>query len=92
MFDEKRFKAFKDFLFFINTHLEKDALQKDIKGNIFSDVVPYINALFGGFLGFSYLYTREILENFTCKFNNPKTVAILNKMEKLDETAGMIIK
>ncbi|MCR2063069.1 hypothetical protein [Campylobacter helveticus] len=26
LFDEKRFKAFEDFLFFINTHLEKDAL------------------------------------------------------------------
>lgn len=87
LFDKERFKVFEDFLFFLNTHLEEDFLQKDINKFDSFDTVKigtYINALIGYNRAFTDMYLGEFSQNYICDLNNPKTIAILNGIEKIN--------
>ncbi|PZT47228.1 hypothetical protein B6S12_10175 [Helicobacter valdiviensis] len=88
LFDKERFKAIEDFLFFLNTHLEEDFLQKDDK-KIDSNALSYALSLTGS-VSISLVYLNDI-EKFPCKFNNPKTIAILQTLENLDKVAEKIL-
>ncbi|HEB7726389.1 TPA: hypothetical protein RZJ65_001727, partial [Campylobacter jejuni] len=94
LFDKKRFKVFEDFLFFLNTRLEEDFLQKDIHKFDSFDVVRigmYINALIGYNSGFTSMYLSEFSQDYICDLNTPKTMTILNGMSKIDFTSNRIL-
>ncbi|PZT47219.1 hypothetical protein B6S12_10240 [Helicobacter valdiviensis] len=84
LFDKERFKVFEDFLFFLNTHLEEDFLQKDINNFNFKKIVIYINVLIGYNRAFTDMYLGEFSQDCICDLNNPKTIAILNGIEKIN--------
>ncbi|QOR00131.1 hypothetical protein HW242_02525 [Campylobacter lari] len=94
LFDKERFKVFEDFLFFLNTRLEEDFLQKDIHKFDSFDVVRigmYINTLIGYNSGFTSMYLSEFLQDYICDLNTPKTMTILNGMSKIDFTSNRIL-
>ncbi|ECL3020208.1 hypothetical protein FSS91_09460 [Campylobacter jejuni] len=94
LFDKERFKVFEDFLFFLNTRLEEDFLQKDIHKFDSFDVVRigmYINDLIGYNSGFTSMYLSEFLQDYICDLNTPKTMTILNGMSKIDFTSNRIL-
>lgn len=94
LFDKKRFKVFEDFLFFLNTRLEEDFLQKDIHKFDSFDVVRigmYINDLIGYNSGFTSMYLSEFSQDYICDLNTPKTMTILNGMSKIDFTSNRIL-
>ncbi|ENP8500288.1 hypothetical protein ACEI43_001764 [Campylobacter jejuni] len=94
LFDKERFKVFEDFLFFLNTRLEEDFLQKDIHKFDSFDVVRigmYINDLIGYNCAFTDMYLSEFLQDYICDLNTPKTMTILNGMSKIDFTSNRIL-
>ncbi|HEF8768969.1 TPA: hypothetical protein SA809_001582 [Campylobacter jejuni] len=94
LFDKERFKIFEDFLFFLNTRLEEDFLQKDIHKFDSFDVVRigiYINDLIGYNCAFTDMYLSEFLQDYICDLNTPKTMTILNGMSKIDFTSNRIL-
>ncbi|HDV7398108.1 TPA: hypothetical protein RJ277_001708 [Campylobacter jejuni] len=94
LFDKKRFKVFEDFLFFLNTRLEEDFLQKDIHKFDSFDVVRigmYINDLIGYNSGFTSMYLSEFLQDYICDLNTPKTMTILNGMSQINTTTDKVL-
>ncbi|HEC1716064.1 TPA: hypothetical protein R1678_001710, partial [Campylobacter coli] len=94
LFDKERFKIFEDFLFFLNTRLEEDFLQKDIHKFDSFDVVRigmYINTLIGYNCAFTDMYLSEFSQDYICDLNTPKTMTILNGMSKIDFTSNRIL-
>ncbi|ARJ55801.1 hypothetical protein [Campylobacter cuniculorum] len=84
LFDKERFDALEDFLFFLNTHLEEDFLQKDDNDFEIIEIVTYINLLIGLDGAFvNNMYLEELSIAPICDLNNPKTIAILNGIEKI---------
>lgn len=85
LFDKERFKIFEDFLFFLNTRLEEDFLQKNDNDFEIIEIVTYINLLIGLDGAFANnMYLRELSIAPICDLNNPKTIAILNGIEKIN--------
>lgn len=85
LFDKERFKIFEDFLFFLNARLEEDFLQKNDNDFEIIEIVTYINLLIGLDGAFANnMYLRELSIAPICNLNNPKTIAILNGIEKID--------
>lgn len=85
LFDKERFKVFEDFLFFLNARLEEDFLQKNDNDFEIIEIVTYINLLIGLDGAFANnMYLRELSIAPICDLNNPKTIAILNGIEKID--------
>lgn len=85
LFDKERFKIFEDFLFFLNARLEEDFLQKNDNDFEIIEIVTYINLLIGLDGAFANnMYLRELSIAPICDLNNPKTIAILNGIEKID--------
>ncbi|HEF9600842.1 TPA: hypothetical protein SBY29_001718 [Campylobacter coli] len=94
LFDKERFKIFEDFLFFLNTRLEEDFLQKDIHKFDSFDVARigmYINTLIGYNCAFTDMYLSEFSQDYICDLNTPKTMTILNGMSKIDFTSNRIL-
>ncbi|RTI71314.1 hypothetical protein [Campylobacter jejuni] len=94
LFDKERFKVFEDFLFFLNTRLEEDFLQKDIHKFDSFDVVRigmYINDLIGYNSGFTSMYLSEFLQDYICDLNTPKTMTILNGMSQINTTTDKVL-
>ncbi|AJC90867.1 hypothetical protein [Campylobacter subantarcticus] len=94
LFDKERFKVFEDFLFFLNTRLEEDFLQKNIHKFDSFDVVrigTYVSDLIGYNSGFTSMYLSEFLQDYICDLNTPKTITILNGMSKIDFTSNRIL-
>ncbi|EAK9955309.1 hypothetical protein A0Z27_08415, partial [Campylobacter lari] len=94
LFDKERFKVFEDFLFFLNTRLEEDFLQKDIHKFDSFDVVRigmYINTLIGYNSGFTSMYFSEFLQDYICDLNTPKTMTILNGMSQINTTTDKVL-
>ncbi|HEG0406639.1 TPA: hypothetical protein ACHGQF_001916, partial [Campylobacter jejuni] len=61
LFDKERFKVFEDFLFFLNTRLEEDFLQKNDNDFEIIEIVTYINLLIGLDSAFANnMYLREL--------------------------------
>ncbi|EAK5426650.1 hypothetical protein OE701_001786 [Campylobacter coli] len=85
LFDKERFKVFEDFLFFLNTRLEEDFLQKNDNDFEIIEIVTYINLLIGLDGAFANnMYLRELSIASICDLNNPKTIVILNGIEKIN--------
>ncbi|HEB9305501.1 TPA: hypothetical protein RZK24_000085 [Campylobacter coli] len=85
LFDKERFKVFEDFLFFLNARLEEDFLQKNDNDFEIIEIVTYINLLIGLDGAFANnMYLRELSIAPICDLNNPKTIAILNGIEKIN--------
>ncbi|ECR2144090.1 hypothetical protein F0N85_09045, partial [Campylobacter jejuni] len=85
LFDKERFKVFEDFLFFLNTRLEEDFLQKNDNDFEIIEIVTYINLLIGLDSAFANnMYLRELSIAPICDLNNPKTIVILNGIEKIN--------
>ncbi|WP_279177030.1 hypothetical protein [Campylobacter insulaenigrae] len=85
LFDKERFKVFEDFLFFLNTYLEEDFLKKNDNDFEIIEIVTYINLLIGLDSAFANnMYLRELSIAPICDLNNPKTIAILNGIEKIN--------
>ncbi|HEH5491482.1 TPA: hypothetical protein SHD56_001210 [Campylobacter coli] len=85
LFDKERFKIFEDFLFFLNARLEEDFLQKNDNDFEIIEIVTYINLLIGLDGAFANnMYLRELSIAPICDLNNPKTIAILNGIEKIN--------
>lgn len=85
LFDKERFKIFEDFLFFLNARLEEDFLQKNDNDFEIIEIATYINLLIGLDGAFANnMYLRELSIAPICDLNNPKTIAILNGIEKID--------
>ncbi|SUX04580.1 Uncharacterised protein [Campylobacter jejuni] len=85
LFDKERFKVFEDFLFFLNTRLEEDFLKKNDNDFEIIEIVTYINLLIGLDGAFANnMYLRELSIAPICDLNNPKTIAILNGIEKIN--------
>ncbi|WP_053875262.1 hypothetical protein [Campylobacter coli] len=85
LFDKERFKVFEDFLFFLNTRLEEDFLQKNDNDFEIIEIVTYINLLIGLDGAFANnMYLRELSIAPICDLNNPKTIVILNGIEKIN--------
>ncbi|HEG0589002.1 TPA: hypothetical protein SB572_000731 [Campylobacter coli] len=84
LFDKERFKIFEDFLFFLNTRLEEDFLQKDINNFNFKKIAIYINVLIGYNRAFTDMYLGEFSRDYICDLNTPKTMTILNGIEKIN--------
>ncbi|EHZ4886168.1 hypothetical protein K5688_001704 [Campylobacter lari] len=94
LFDKERFKVFEDFLFFLNTRLEEDFLQKDIHKFDSFDVVrigTYISDLIGYNSGFTDMYLSEFLQDYICDLNTPKTMTILNGMSQINTTTDKVL-
>ncbi|EOI0735018.1 hypothetical protein ACMF76_001879, partial [Campylobacter jejuni] len=94
LFDKERFKVFEDFLFFLNTRLEEDFLQKDIHKFDSFDVVRigmYINTLIGYNSGFTSMYLSEFSQDYICDLNTPKTMTILNGMSQINTTTDKVL-
>ncbi|MBT0832190.1 hypothetical protein KJQ82_08205 [Campylobacter lari] len=94
LFDKERFKVFEDFLFFLNTRLEEDFLQKDIHKFDSFDVVRigmYINTLIGYNSGSTNMYLSEFLQDYICDLNTPKTMTILNGMSQINTTTDKVL-
>ncbi|RTH64288.1 hypothetical protein [Campylobacter jejuni] len=94
LFDKERFKVFEDFLFFLNTRLEEDFLQKDIHKFDSFDVVRigmYINDLIGYNSGFTSMYLSEFSQDYICDLNTPKTMTILNGMSQINTTTDKVL-
>ncbi|RTJ39290.1 hypothetical protein C3H76_09175, partial [Campylobacter jejuni] len=94
LFNKERFKVFEDFLFFLNTRLEEDFLQKDIHKFDSFDVVRigmYINDLIGYNSGFTSMYLSEFLQDYICDLNTPKTMTILNGMSQINTTTDKVL-
>ncbi len=85
LFDKERFKVFEDFLFFLNARLEEDFLKKNDNDFEIIEIVTYINLLIGLDGAFANnMYLRELSIAPICDLNNPKTIAILNGIEKIN--------
>lgn len=85
LFDKERFKIFEDFLFFLNARLEEDFLKKNDNDFEIIEIVTYINLLIGLDGAFANnMYLRELSIAPICDLNNPKTIAILNGIEKIN--------
>ncbi|WP_410689366.1 putative membrane protein [Campylobacter lari] len=85
LFDKERFKVFEDFLFFLNTRLEEDFLKKNDNDFEIIEIVTYINLLIGLDGAFANnIYLRELSIAPVCDLDNPKTIAILNGIEKIN--------
>ncbi|QOR00127.1 hypothetical protein HW242_02500 [Campylobacter lari] len=85
LFDKERFDALEDFLFFLNTRLEEDFLQKNDNDFEIIEIVTYINLLIGlDGVFVNNMYLRELSIAPICDLNNPKTIAILNGIEKIN--------
>ncbi|RTK01989.1 hypothetical protein C3H37_07915 [Campylobacter jejuni] len=85
LFDKERFKVFEDFLFFLNTRLKEDFLQKNDNDFEIIEIVTYINLLIGLDSAFANnMYLRELSVAPICDLNNPKTIVILNGIEKIN--------
>lgn len=85
LFDKERFKIFEDFLFFLNARLEEDFLKKNDNDFEIIEIVTYINLLIGLDGAFAnHMYLRELSIAPICDLNNPKTIAILNGIEKIN--------
>ncbi|QOR00159.1 hypothetical protein HW242_02725 [Campylobacter lari] len=85
LFDKERFKVFEDFLFFLNTRLEEDFLKKNDNDFEIIEIVTYINLLIGlDGVFVNNMYLRELSIAPICDLNNPKTIAILNGIEKIN--------
>ncbi|EGK7485912.1 hypothetical protein IO409_001587 [Campylobacter lari] len=94
LFDKERFKVFEDFLFFLNTRLEEDFLQKDIHKFDSFDVVRigmYINTLIGYNSGSTNMYLSEFLQDYICNLNTPKTMTILNGMSQINIATDKVL-
>ncbi|MCW0240680.1 hypothetical protein [Campylobacter lari] len=92
LFDKERFKVFEDFLFFLNTRLEEDFLKKNDNDFEIIEIVTYINLLIGLDDAFvNNMYLRELSIAPICDLNNPKTIAILNGIEKINITVDRYI-
>ncbi|EAK0818988.1 hypothetical protein IO384_001550 [Campylobacter lari] len=94
LFDKERFKVFEDFLFFLNTRLEEDFLQKDIHKFDSFDVVGigmYINTLIGYNCAFTDMYLSEFLQDYICDLNTPKTITILNGMSQINIATDKVL-
>uniref|UniRef100_UPI001116C205 hypothetical protein n=1 Tax=Campylobacter armoricus TaxID=2505970 RepID=UPI001116C205 len=94
LFDKERFKVFEDFLFFLNTRLEEDFLQKDIHKFDSFDVVRigmYINTLIGYNCAFTDMYLSEFLQDYICDLNTPKTATILNGMSQINTATDKVL-
>ncbi|WP_410708683.1 hypothetical protein [Campylobacter lari] len=94
LFDKERFKVFEDFLFFLNTRLEEDFLQKDIHKFDSFDVVGigmYINTLIGYNSGSTNMYLSEFLQDYICDLNTPKTMTILNGMSQINTATDKVL-
>ncbi|ELI2343134.1 hypothetical protein Q8V50_000867 [Campylobacter jejuni] len=94
LFDKERFKIFEDFLFFLNTRLEEDFLQKDIHKFDSFDVVRigmYINDLIGYNCAFTDMYLSEFSQDYICDLNTPKTMTILNGMSQINTTTDKVL-
>ncbi|EGK2468822.1 hypothetical protein INK52_001730, partial [Campylobacter jejuni] len=94
LFDKERFKVFEDFLFFLNTRLEEDFLQKDIHKFDSFDVVRigmYINTLIGYNCAFTDMYLSEFLQDYICDLNTLKTMTILNGMSQINTTTDKVL-
>lgn len=85
LFDKERFKVFEDFLFFLNTRLKEDFLQKNDNDFEIIEIITYINLLIGLDSAFANnMYLRELSIAPICDLNNPKTIVILNGIEKIN--------
>ncbi|OOX97732.1 hypothetical protein BOP98_06400 [Campylobacter coli] len=85
LFDKERFKIFEDFLFFLNARLEEDFLKKNDNDFEIIEIATYINLLIGLDGAFANnMYLRELSIAPICDLNNPKTIAILNGIEKIN--------
>ncbi|MBT0794938.1 hypothetical protein KJQ87_07775 [Campylobacter lari] len=94
LFNKERFKVFEDFLFFLNTRLEEDFLQKDIHKFDSFDVVRigmYINTLIGYNSGSTNMYLSEFLQDYICDLNTPKTMTILNGMSQINIATDKVL-
>ncbi|MBF7048712.1 hypothetical protein, partial [Campylobacter volucris] len=93
LFDKERFKVFEDFLFFLNTRLEEDFLQKDIHKFDSFDVARigmYINTLIGYNCAFTDIYLDEFPQDI-CDLNTPKTATILNGMSQINTATDKVL-
>ncbi|AJD06382.1 hypothetical protein UPTC16712_0872 [Campylobacter lari RM16712] len=93
LFDKERFKVFEDFLFFLNTRLEEDFLQKDIHKFDSFDVVrigTYANVLITYNRAFTDIYLDEFPQDI-CNLNTPKTMTILNGMSQINTTTDKVL-
>ncbi|AJC90873.1 hypothetical protein CSUB8523_1143 [Campylobacter subantarcticus LMG 24377] len=94
LFDKERFKVFEDFLFFLNTRLEEDFLQKNIHKFDSFDVVrigTYVSDLIGYNSGFTSMYLSEFLQDYICDLNTPKTITILNGMSQINIATDKVL-
>ncbi len=94
LFDKERFKVFEDFLFFINTYLEEDFLQKDIHKFDSFDIIrigTYANVLITYNRGFTDMYLSEFLQDYICDLNTPKTMTILNGMSQINTATDKVL-
>ncbi|MBT0827096.1 hypothetical protein KJQ85_08610, partial [Campylobacter lari] len=93
LFDKERFKVFEDFLFFLNTRLEEDFLQKDIHKFDSFDVVrigTYANVLITYNRAFTDIYLDEFPQDI-CNLNTPKTMTILNGMSQINIATDKVL-
>ncbi|TNB54091.1 hypothetical protein FDW47_09375 [Campylobacter helveticus] len=94
LFDKERFKVFEDFLFFLNTRLEEDFLQKDIHKFDSFDVVRigmYMNTIIGYNYASTDMYLSEFLQDYICDLNTPKTMTILNGMSQINTATDKVL-
>ncbi|HEC1777189.1 TPA: hypothetical protein R1731_001613, partial [Campylobacter lari] len=93
LFDKERFDALEDFLFFLNTRLEEDFLQKDIHKFDSFDVVrigTYANVLITYNRSFAVIYPDEFPQDI-CDLNTPKTMTILNGMSQINIATDKVL-
>ncbi|TXE81936.1 hypothetical protein FPD46_04220 [Campylobacter peloridis] len=93
LFDKERFKVFEDFLFFLNTYLEEDFLQKDIHKFDSFDIIrigTYANVLITYNRGFTDMYLSEFPQDI-CDLNTPKTMTILNGMSQINTATDKVL-
>ncbi|HDZ5085158.1 TPA: hypothetical protein RTH03_000411 [Campylobacter jejuni] len=87
LFDKERFKVFEDFLFFLNTHLEEDFLQKDIDSFTIIETTTYINML----INFNRAFVNIFSQDYICDLNNLKTITIIKGMSQIDFATDRIL-
>ena len=87
LFDKERFRAFEDFLLYLNTNLEyfleKGFLKKYIDSYTVVEIGIYINMLITYNRSFAIIYPDEFPQDI-CDLNNPKTMTILNGMSQIN--------
>ena len=94
LFDKERFRAFEDFLLYLNTNLEyfleKGFLKKYIDSYTVVEIGIYINMLITYNRSFAIIYPDEFPQDI-CDLNNPKTMTILNGMSQINTATDRIL-